>query len=377
MIQLFRPYVSEEAIAEVAATLRSGWIGSGPKTAEFEALFATYVGARYAVAVNSATAALHLAMIVSGVRPNDEVLTPSLTFVSTNQAILYQQAMPVFVDVDERTLTIDLEKAERLISPRVRAIVVVHYGGNPPDLAAVYSFARRHNLVVIEDAAHACGATFREQRIGSFGLTCFSFHAVKNLPVGDGGMLTLNDEAMYNELVRLRWMGIDRDTFARSANTYQWEYDVKELGYKYQMNDIAAAIGVAHLKQLDEWNERRREIVNIYRNELASLESQGLRFVEHTFGACSANHLCVIRVPRRNAIVEALKRYDIIVGVHYKPNHYYALFNQARKGDLAVTEQVYEEIMSLPMHLFLTNENAYSVCQALRTILTSSSVASS
>jgi dTDP-4-amino-4,6-dideoxygalactose transaminase len=371
MIQLFKPYVSEEAIQNVASTLRSGWIGSGQRTAEFEEQFARYVGARYAVAVNSATAALHLAMVISGVQPGDEVLTPSLTFVSTNEVILYQQATPVFVDVDERTLLIDLEKAEQLISPRVRALMVVDYAGNPPDLTAVYAFARRHKLAVIEDAAHACGATFKGQRIGSFGLTCFSFHAVKNLPVGDGGMVTLNDKNLYDKLIRLRWCGIDRDTFVRSASGYQWEYNVTELGYKYQMNDISASIGLAQLKYVDEWNERRREIVSIYRNELAELESHGLRFVEHTTGASSANHLCVIRVPRRNAIVEALNREDIFVGVHYKPSHHYTLFNAARRSDLAKTEQAYDEIISLPLHLFLTDENVYSVCQALRTALTS------
>ena len=371
MIQLFRPYVSEEAIAEVAATLRSGWIGSGAKTAEFEERFAEYVGARYAVAVNSATAALHLAMVVSGVRPDDEVLTPSLTFVSTSEAILYQRATPVFVDVDERTLIMDLEKAERLMSPRVRAVVVVHYGGNPPDLDALYSFARRHGLAVVEDAAHACGATFRGRRIGSFGLTCFSFHAVKNLPVGDGGMVTTDDEAVRAQLVRLRWMGIDRDTFARSTNGYQWEYDVVELGYKYQMNDIAAAIGLAHLRQVDEWNERRRELVAIYRNELGGMESHGLRFVEHTEGAVSSNHLCVIRVPRRNAVVEALKRDGIVVGVHYKPNHHYQLFSRARRDDLSVTDQAYEQIMSLPMHILLTDEDVREACHSLRTALKS------
>ena len=369
MIQLFKTFVSEEAIEEVASTLRSGWIGLGAKTAEFEERFAEYVGARYAVAVNSATSALHLALIVSGVRPHDEVLTPSLTFVSTNQVILYQQATPVFVDVDERTLLLDLEKAERLIGPRVRALMVVDYGGNPPDLTAVYAFAQRHNLAVIEDAAHACGATLNGQRIGSFGLTCFSFHAVKNLPVGDGGMVTLNDKDMYDKLVRLRWFGIDRDTFARSANGYQWEYSVRELGYKYQMNDISASIGLAHLKQVDEWNERRRQIVNLYRNELADLESHGLKFIEHTEGACSANHLCVIRVPRRNAIVEALKREGIGVGVHYRPCHHYPLFDQARRQNLSKTDQAYEEIISLPLHLLLSDENVYSVCHALRIAL--------
>ncbi len=371
MIQLFKPYVSEGAIEAVTEVLRSGWIGLGPKTAEFETRFAEYVGAKYAVAVNSATSALHLAMLVSGVRPADEVLTTSLTFVSTNHVILYQQAEPVFVDVDDRTLNLDLKKAVDLVSPRTRAIVVVHYAGNPLDMDELYAFAARHSLAVIEDAAHACGATFHGQRIGSFGLTCFSFHAVKNLPIGDGGMLTTNDEALYTELVRLRWMGIDRSTFARSAGKYHWEYDVLEMGYKYHMNDIAAAIGLEHLKRLDEWNERRREIVNMYRAELSDLSPRRLRFVDQTPGAISANHLCVIRVPNRNAVVEALKERDISVGVHYKPNHRYRSYIGARRGDLTVTERAYQELISLPLHLYLTNGDVHTVCQALRDILKS------
>jgi perosamine synthetase len=196
MIQLFKPYMSEESIKSVTEVLRSGWIGLGPKTAEFERAFAEYTGAKYAVGVNSATAALHLATIVSGIGPGDEVLTTSLTFVSTNLAILYQKAKPVFVDVDPRTLNLDLGKAESLVSPHTKAIMVVHYGGNPMDIDALYAFAARYKLAVIEDAAHACGASFRGRRIGSFGLTCFSFHAVKNLPLGDGGMLTTNDTAL-------------------------------------------------------------------------------------------------------------------------------------------------------------------------------------
>jgi perosamine synthetase len=243
MIQLFKPYVTEEAINSVANVLRSGWIGLGPKTEQFEKAFAEYVGAKYAVAVNSATSALHLATIVSGIGANDEVLTTPLTFISTNHVILYQQANPVFVDVEERTLNLDLAKAESLVSPRTKAIMVVHYGGNPLDIDRLYDFAARHKLKVIEDAAHACGASFRGGRIGSFGLTCFSFHAVKNLPLGDGGMVTTNDKALYDRLMRLRWLGIDRSTFARSEGKYQWEYDVAEVGYKYHMNDISAAIG--------------------------------------------------------------------------------------------------------------------------------------
>jgi perosamine synthetase len=366
MISLFRPVVSEEAIAAVSEVLRSGWIGLGPKTREFELHFAEYVGARHAIAVNSATSALHLAMIAAGVGPGDEVLTTPFTFVSTNHAILYQQAHPVFADIDERTLNLDLRRAEELVTPRTRAIVAVHYGGNPVDLDRLYNFAARRGLAVIEDAAHACGATYRGRRIGSFGLTCFSFHAVKNLPTGDGGMVTTNDDAVYERLERLRWMGIDQSTFARSGGGYRWEYEVGEVGFKYHMNDITAAIGLEHLKQLDAWNGRRREIVGFYRALLADLVPHSLRFVETTPGAVSANHLCAIRVQERDAVVEDLRTRGIGVGVHYRPNHLYPPFASCRRGDLSVTERVYREVISLPLHLQLLDGHVRAVADALR-----------
>ena len=370
MIQLFKPYVSEEAIAAVNEVLRSGWIGLGPKTAEFEARFSEYIGTEYAVCVNSATSALHLAMVVSGVGPGDEVITTPLTFVSTNHAILYQKATPVFADVDPTTLNIDLNKAEALLTSQTKAIVAVHYAGNPLDIDKLYDFAGRHRLAVIEDAAHACGASFNGRKIGSFGLTCFSFHAVKNLPMGDGGMLTTSDKDIYQQLQRLRWVGIDRTTYERSSGKYQWEYDVRELGYKYHGNDILSAIGLEHLKRLDEWNARRREIVDIYRSRLSSSMPSRLRFVEHTPGAVSANHLCVIRVQDRDRLVDALKLMDISVGVHYKPNHLYEPYRMARKGDLSVAETAYREILSLPLHILLTDDDVHRVCDAVLECLT-------
>lgn len=362
-IQLFKPYVSPEAIQAVTDVLRSGWIGQGPKVEEFEASFAKYVGAKHAIAVNSATAALHLALVAAGVGEGDEVLTTSLTFVSTNEVILHQQATPVFVDVDDSTLSIDLEKAEKLVSPRTKAIMVVHYGGNPADIFAVYAFASRHKLKVIEDAAHACGASFGSHKIGAFGTTCFSFHAVKNLPAGDGGMITTNDDEEAAHYRRLRWLGIDKTTFARTTGGYSWQYDVPHLGFKCHMNDINAAIGIEHLKRLDEWNDRRRQIARHYREHIDA------RFVKHTDGAVSANHLCAIRVPDRDAVILRLREVGIEAGVHYAPNHRYKAFSAAKVGDMSVTDRAYSELLSLPLHLLLTDEDVDTVCRELNSIL--------
>lgn len=370
MIQLFRPHVSEAAIVAANAVLRSGWIGLGPKTAEFEADFGRYTGSRYAVAMSSATAALHLAMIASGVKPGDEVLTVSLTFVSTNHAIKYAGANPVFVDIDPQTLNMDLDAAEKLITSKTKAIVVVHYGGNPCDLGRLYQLAETYGLKVIEDAAHACGASYHGRKIGGFGLTCFSFHAVKNLPLGDGGMLTTNNESLYQTLLRLRWMGIDRSTFERTAGGYQWEYDVSEIGYKCHMNDITAAMGIEHLKDLDQWNARRRSLSALYRRNLEGLCAKGLvSFVSMTAATESASHLCVIRVKNRDRVVDKLKVMGISTGVHYRPNHFYKIYEQARRGSLQETELAYAEILSLPMHLHLTDEQVTEVCRALETVL--------
>ncbi len=369
MIQLFRPYVTEAAIEAVGNVLRSGWIGLGAKTAEFEERFAAYVGARYAVALNSATAALHLALIVSDVQEGDEILTPSLTFVSTNHVILYERADPVFVDVDDETLNIDLDEAEKLVSPRTKAIIAVHYGGNPVDVEKLYAFASKHGLHVIEDAAHACGAEIHGKKIGSFGLTCFSFHAVKNLPIGDGGMITTNDEGVYRELKRLRWMGIDRSTYARSLGDYQWEYDVAEVGYKYHLNDIMSAIGIEHLFHIDEWNRRRREITAMYQYALSEIPPEKLRFVKNTKNSLSAQHLCAIRVSDRNNVFKKLNEKGISVGVHYKPSHYYPMYRKCRSGQLSVTEQAYRELISLPMHLFLTNDEIEFITSSIVEIL--------
>jgi perosamine synthetase len=369
MTQLFKPFVSEAAIAASAEVLRSGWIGLGPRTARFEREFAAYIGCRYAVAVNSATSALHLAAVVSGIGPGDEVLTTPMTFLSTNAAIVYQGAVPVFVDIEPDTLNLDLAKAAALVGPRTKAIFAVHYGGNPLDEERLHAFAAQHGLAVIEDAAHACGATFRGRRIGSFGTTCFSFHAVKNLPLGDGGMVTTDDEALAARLQRLRWMGIDRSTFERNAGAYQWEYEVDELGYKYHMNDIAAAIGCAHLPELDGWNRRRADFVAIYREVLGGLPRERLTFLATTPGAVSAHHLCAVLVADRDRLSARLKERGIGVGVHYKPNHHYPPFRRFARTPLPQCEAAYARQLSLPLHLHLDEAEVRLVATTLRDLI--------
>ena len=218
-IQLFKPKICDAAIQSVSETLQSGWIGLGPKVEQFEADFCKYTGCNHAVALNSATSGLHLAMELLGIEKDDEVITTPMTFVSTNHAILYQKAKPIFVDVEYDTLNIDVSKIEEKINQKTKAIICVHYSGYPCDLDEIYNLASNYNLAVIEDCAHAVGAEYNGLKIGNnSNMAVFSFHAVKNLPIGDGGMIVMDDPEIYERAKKMRWMGINKDTYSRRTS---------------------------------------------------------------------------------------------------------------------------------------------------------------
>jgi perosamine synthetase len=348
MIPIFKPsYDSREAEA-VRRVLSSGWVGLGPKTAEFEKRFARYIGTRYAVAVNSCTAALHLALRMLEVA-GKEVITTPMTFVSTNLAILYNGAIPVFTDIQEGTLNIDPAQVKKNITRRTKAIILVHYGGHPCDIGEIMAIARRHGLAVVEDAAHACGAQYRGRMIGSFGaLACFSFHAVKNLATGDGGMITTDDKKFYHQLLRARWCGIDKSTWQRDkSKRYSWFYDIKDLGYKYHMNDITAAIGLVQLKKLEELNEARRTLASCYDHCLAGVKEIILPEVKE--GIRHARHNYVIRTPSRNKLNQHLAQKGISSGVHYYPNNLYRLFKRY-PSHTPIARRVWQQLLTLPLY---------------------------
>ncbi len=380
-IQLFKPkLLPEEIFGELAEIMKSGWIGLGPKTEEFESKFAAHVGARYAVAVNSCTAALHLALRVLGIDSRDEVATTSMTFVSTNMAILYQRATPVFLDVCPTTMSIDLDSLKHnLGAKRISAIIVVHYGGQPIDMEPIYQLASNYTIPVIEDAAHAAGARYKDGKaVGSNpyqnGLTCFSFHAVKNLPMGDGGMITTNLATVAERLKRLRWLGINKSTHVRTETVdgkgYNWLYDVGELGYKYHPNDLASVIGLNQLKHLSENNLYRQQIYNWY---IKSLNLHNVEFVGglRPDGSISSRHIIAIKVPKelRDKLICHLNENNIFPGVHYYPNHLYKMFERYRDGALPVVEEEWQRLISLPCHLDLTKEDVQRVSSTINSFL--------
>lgn len=365
MLNVFKPDMGDEEIQAVAEVIRSGWIGLGPKTAEFEKRFATYVGAPFAVALNSCTAALDLALKILGIKNGDEVIVPTMTFVSTAHAIAYNLAYPIFADVDRATRNIDLEDVRKKITVRTKAIIVVHYGGRPADLDALKAVAG--GIPVIEDAAHACGAKYKGRYIGSSGnITCFSFQAVKNLAMGDGGAITTTDKAICQRVKRLRWLGIDKGTWDRTGvdQSYWWEYFVDEIGLKCHLNDINAAIGLVQLNKLERMNQRRREIKNLYNEGLKGINGIELPIdddVDHT----SSWHIYSIGCENRDKLSVFLQEKGISTGVHYKPIHLYKCYGNLTQ--LPTAEALFRRILTLPMYPTLTNEEVYSVIENIRT----------
>ncbi len=366
-IPVFRPSITEAEIDAVAKTLKSGWLGCGPKVQEFEDAFAKYVGAKHAVAVNSCTAALHLAMWVLGVRGGDTVIVPALTFISTALAATHCGAKVVFADVDEETLCIDWKDVEKKADAKTRAVVPVHFAGYkcPPDTTRWT--LRSEGCAAIEDCAHAAGAP-----VGKFGdAACWSFHAVKNMTTGDGGMITTDKTALVEPLRRMRWCGITKDTWSRMgmkgnaavrdrASRYGWYYEVTEVGWKYHMNDIAAAIGLVQLARLDSMNARRREIAGQYTAAFAAADD--IRTPPDAPG--HAWHAYIVRVPDRNALGDYLRERGISTGVHYMPLHLHPLYSGTRQS-VPVAESVWESLLTLPMFPDMTDEEVETVTKTV------------
>lgn len=367
MIPLFKPALGKEEEQAVIKTLRSGWIGSGPQTEKLERKLAKLTHKKYAVALNSASAALHLSLLIS-IKPGDEVISPSLTFVASNQAILHAGGKIVFADIDPDTLCVDPQDIIRKITPKTRAIMVMHYGGHPVDFAPLVKICRQKNLTLIEDCAHAAGSYYQNKHVGSFGhLGCFSFAAIKNLTTGDGGMVVTNSQQQAQRIKRLSWSGISSTTWRRYSKkkAYKWEYDVKELGFKYQMNDIAASLGLVQFKKLTQTNKKRAQITKRYNSAFKNIDWLQTPVVKPW--AKSSHHNYFIKVPKklRNKLIDYLNKNDVSANVHYLPNHYYKMFKNFA-ADIPVTERVWRQIVLLPIFPDLTLKDQQTVIKTVK-----------
>jgi len=370
-IQLFVPtFRIEETLAEIRECLERGWTGLGYKTVQFEEAWQRYTGLPHAHFLNSATAGLHLAVRLlkehDGWADGDEVISTPLTFVSTNHAILYEKLRVVFADVDEY-LCLDPESVAARITPRTRAVMFVGMGGNTGGLAEVAHLCRDRGLRLILDAAHMAGTRWRGRHVGAEAdVAVFSFQAVKNVPTADSGMICFADPELDAEVRRWTWVGISKDTYARTASqgAYKWHYDVDHLGFKYHGNSIMAAMGLVALKYLDHDNAYRRTLCAWY-DEL--LDSKVPR-VPIRDGCESARHLYQILVDQRDQVMLSLNEYKIYPGVHYRDNTTYPMYASMR-GTCPRAEEVSARIISLPLHMRLTRDHLVTINNALRDIL--------
>ena len=372
-----QPLIEQPEIDEVVDSLKKAWLGTGPKVARFENAFAAYKGVKAAVAVNSCTAALHLSILAAGLGPGDEVITTALTFCATVNAIIHAGARPVLADIDAETMNLSPADVEARITPKTRAIVVVHFAGCPCDMDAFMALAKKHKLKLIEDCAHAIETHHRGRMAGTLGdFGCFSFYATKNVCTGEGGMILAREDADVKRLKILALHGMSHDAWRRYSDAGFKHYQVVECGFKYNMMDLQAALGIHQLARIDRWWERRREIVHRYRKQLADLP---LRFQNDApEGSRHAYHLFPIVIDNarakvdRDTFLEAMTARRLGVGVHYLsiPEHpFYQETFQWRPQDYPNAFAVGRQTVSLPLSPRLTDEDVSSVIQAVREIL--------
>lgn len=356
--QLFVPtFRIEECLDQVRECLENGWTGLGFKTVEIESRWKEYTDLPFAHFLNSNTSGLHLALEVfkrrHGWEDGDEVITTSLTFVSSNHAILYSNLTPVFADIDEY-LCLDPQSIESKITEKTRAVMFVGLGGNVGQLEAVSKLCKDKGLKLILDAAHMAGSRFEGKHVGhQADVSVFSFQAVKNLPTADSGMICFSNEQDDEHVRKLSWLGINKDTYARTAaqGAYKWMYDVEELGYKYHGNSVMAGLALVGLKYLDLDNSYRRQLASWYREAFKGVES--VELVPSTPGVESSQHLFQIRVSNRDELMGALNGHDVFPGVHYRDNIQYKLYSDA-EGTCPKAREASDRIVSLPMHLGIT-----------------------
>ncbi|MCC6906278.1 MAG: UDP-4-amino-4,6-dideoxy-N-acetyl-beta-L-altrosamine transaminase [Anaerolineae bacterium] len=373
--RLLLPYgrqtIDDEDIAAVVAVLRSDWLTTGPKVAEFEAAFTSAIGVSHAVAVNSGTAALHAAVFALGIQPGDEVIVTPMTFAASANAVLYQGGTPVFVDVDPDTLLIDPGTVRRAVTERTRAIIAVDYAGQPCDYDTLYAIAREHNLRIIDDACHAIGGSLNGRPVGTLAdLSTFSFHPVKHITSGEGGVITTDDADLAARMRRFRNHGIDSDHHQRSK-TGSWFYEMHDLGFNYRLTDFQSALCTSQLARLDGWVARRQAIARQY--DAAFAQMPAVRPLGYRAGAVHAHHLYVIQLELerlcvdREAIYAALRAEGIGVNVHYIPVYLHPYYREQgyQTGLCPLAEAAYQRILSLPVFPAMSDADVQDVIDAV------------
>lgn len=370
-------WLDKKDIEEVIKVLNSDWITQGPKVKEFEEALCEYTGAKYAVAVSSGTAGLHIACLAAGIKEGDEVITSPITFVASANCILYCRAKPVFADIQEDTVNIDPEEIKKRLTKKTKAIIPVHFAGHPCDLEEIHQIAKKHNLIVIEDACHALGAEYKGIKIGSCkysDMAVFSFHPVKSITTGEGGAVLTNNEEYYKKLIMFRQHGITKNssqfTVYNSQSIGDWYYEMQFLGYNYRLTDIQCALGLSQLKKLDKFIKKRRQIVKIYKEAFKNNDFFDLP-VEKDY-AKSSWHLYPIRLKnkycdKKREIFAKLRKKGLGVQVHYIPVYWQPYYQKLgyRKGICPNAEDFYQREISIPLYPKMSDEDIRYVIEKI------------
>ncbi|WP_456055851.1 UDP-4-amino-4,6-dideoxy-N-acetyl-beta-L-altrosamine transaminase [Agathobacter sp.] len=371
MIPYGKQTIEQDDIQAVIDVLKSDFLTTGPKIAEFEQTVADYVGAKYAVAISNGTSALHAACFAAGIGPGDEAITTPLTFAASANCVLYCGGTPVFADVDPKTYNIDPEDIRRKITDRTKAIIAVHLAGQPCDMDAIHSIAREHGLIVIEDGAHALGSVYKGKKIGRLSdMTTFSFHPVKPITTGEGGMIVTDNEEFYKKMALFRSHGITRDASMMTRNDGPWFYQQFDLGYNYRITDIQCALGCSQMKKLDRFLARRKEIVARYNEAFA--ECDNIITPYQLSDTESGWHLYIVQVKNcdRRQVFEAMREKGIGVNVHYIPVYMHPYYQEHGYENVhcANAEEIYSHIISLPLYPGLTSEQQDYVIDTLKSL---------
>ena len=368
--------IDEDDINSVVKVLKGDYLTTGPIVSEFENSVAKYVGTKYAVAVSNGTAALHMACYAAGISEGDEVLVPAITFAASSNCVLYCGGKPVFIDIDPKSYNIDINKIKEKITNKTKAIIPVDFAGQSVDMDSILKIAEEYNLIVIEDAAHALGSEYKNEKVGSKAhMTEFSFHPVKPITTGEGGVVVTNSKELYEKMILFRSHGITRNSELMTENQGPWYYEQIDLGYNYRLTDIQSALGLSQIKKLDDFILKRREIVNKYNEAFKELKEIGTPF-ENEYSK-SGHHIYVLLLNLdklkcgRKEIFEALQAENIGVNVHYLPVYLHPYYKKLgyKKGECPVAEDIYNRMITIPLFPSMTDKDIKDVIEAVKKVL--------